>query len=128
MVEMHAIVIDQVKRAKLENSGYILHKCYFVQGNVFIFFSCLFSSYACRTFNSFCQKPSSCRYQIPDDWPYRDCRRLFKEPSILTDSDQLDLKWTAPDEEVSDWQKSVDWFDNFPLTIMMNDLFYVFLL
>ncbi|KAL8027279.1 hypothetical protein ABFX02_14G084900 [Erythranthe guttata] len=39
------------------------------------------------------------RYQIPDDWPYGDCRRLFKEPSVLDDGDHLDLKWTAPDEE-----------------------------
>ncbi|KAM7481875.1 hypothetical protein LguiB_006458 [Lonicera macranthoides] len=39
------------------------------------------------------------RYQIPEDWPYQEARRLFKEPLVLTDDDQLDLKWTAPDEE-----------------------------
>jgi flap endonuclease-1 len=39
------------------------------------------------------------RYQIPDDWPYQEARRLFKEPSVFSDDDQLDLKWTAPDEE-----------------------------
>ncbi|PIN05659.1 5'-3' exonuclease [Handroanthus impetiginosus] len=39
------------------------------------------------------------RYQIPDDWPYEEARRLFKEPLVLTDDDQLELKWTAPDEE-----------------------------
>ncbi|KAG8363982.1 hypothetical protein BUALT_Bualt19G0079000 [Buddleja alternifolia] len=39
------------------------------------------------------------RYQIPDDWPYREVRRIFKEPSVLTDDDQLELKWTAPDEQ-----------------------------
>lgn len=41
-----------------------------------------------------------CRYQIPDDWPYQEARRLFKEPSVLSDEEQLEIKWTAPDEEV----------------------------
>lgn len=40
-----------------------------------------------------------CRYQIPDDWPYPEARKLFKEPLVITD-DQLELKWAAPDEEV----------------------------
>lgn len=39
------------------------------------------------------------RYHIPDDWPYQEARRLFKEPEVLTDDEQLDLKWTPPDEE-----------------------------
>ncbi|XP_044480809.1 flap endonuclease 1-like isoform X2 [Mangifera indica] len=39
------------------------------------------------------------RYQIPEDWPYQETRRLFKEPEVLTDVEQLDLKWTPPDEE-----------------------------
>ncbi|XP_050380656.1 flap endonuclease 1 isoform X4 [Argentina anserina] len=39
------------------------------------------------------------RYQIPDDWPYQEARRLFKEPLALTDDEQLETKWTAPDEE-----------------------------
>ncbi|KAK4424481.1 Flap endonuclease 1 [Sesamum alatum] len=39
------------------------------------------------------------RYQVPDDWPYQEARWLFKEPSVLTDDDQLELKWTAPDED-----------------------------
>ncbi|CAI9101403.1 OLC1v1038718C1 [Oldenlandia corymbosa var. corymbosa] len=39
------------------------------------------------------------RYQIPEDWPFSDARQLFKEPEVVTDDDQLDLKWTAPDEE-----------------------------
>uniref|UniRef100_A0A5B6ZGV8 Flap endonuclease 1 n=1 Tax=Davidia involucrata TaxID=16924 RepID=A0A5B6ZGV8_DAVIN len=39
------------------------------------------------------------RYQIPDDWPYQDARRLFKEPLVHADDEQLELKWTAPDEE-----------------------------
>lgn len=40
------------------------------------------------------------RYQIPDEWPYQEARRLFKEPTVLTEDDELNLKWSAPDEEV----------------------------
>ncbi|PHT41455.1 Flap endonuclease 1 [Capsicum baccatum] len=39
------------------------------------------------------------RYQIPDDWPYNEARRLFKEPLVVTDDEQTELKWAAPDEE-----------------------------
>ncbi|KAH6804243.1 5'-3' exonuclease family protein [Perilla frutescens var. frutescens] len=39
------------------------------------------------------------RYQIPVDWPYQETRKLFREPSVLTDNDQLDIKWADPDEE-----------------------------
>ncbi|XP_034930041.1 flap endonuclease 1 [Populus alba] len=39
------------------------------------------------------------RYQIPEDWPYQEARQLFKEPAVLTDEEQLDVKWTSPDEE-----------------------------
>ncbi|KAG6397709.1 hypothetical protein SASPL_143879 [Salvia splendens] len=37
------------------------------------------------------------RYQIPEEWPYQEARMLFKEPSVLTNDD--DLKWSSPDEE-----------------------------
>ncbi|CAH8361970.1 unnamed protein product [Eruca vesicaria subsp. sativa] len=39
------------------------------------------------------------RYQIPEEWPYNEARKLFKEPDVLTDEEQLDIKWTSPDEE-----------------------------
>ncbi|PRQ42543.1 putative spleen exonuclease [Rosa chinensis] len=39
------------------------------------------------------------RYQIPDNWPYQEARQLFKVPVALTDDEQLELKWTAPDED-----------------------------
>ncbi|KAK7392145.1 hypothetical protein VNO78_20575 [Psophocarpus tetragonolobus] len=39
------------------------------------------------------------RYQIPDNWPYQEARRLFKEPMVITDEKELDIKWSAPDEE-----------------------------
>lgn len=45
------------------------------------------------------------RYQIPFDWPYHDTRKLFREPSVLTDYDKLELKWTDPDEEVINFVK-----------------------
>ncbi|XP_020243981.1 flap endonuclease 1-A isoform X1 [Asparagus officinalis] len=37
------------------------------------------------------------RYQIPEDWPYQEARRLFKEPLVTNDSEEL--KWTPPEEE-----------------------------
>lgn len=40
------------------------------------------------------------RYQIPENWPYQEARRLFKEPLVCVDDEQLELKWTSPDEEV----------------------------
>uniref|UniRef100_A0A452ZPQ1 XPG-I domain-containing protein n=1 Tax=Aegilops tauschii subsp. strangulata TaxID=200361 RepID=A0A452ZPQ1_AEGTS len=37
------------------------------------------------------------KYQIPEDWPYQEARRMFKEPDVTLDIPEL--KWTAPDEE-----------------------------
>ncbi|KAF3794412.1 Flap endonuclease 1 [Nymphaea thermarum] len=39
------------------------------------------------------------RYQIPENWPYQDARRLFKEPIVSPVEEQEEPKWTAPDEE-----------------------------
>lgn len=39
------------------------------------------------------------KYQIPEDWPYQEARKLFKEPLVSDESQQLELKWAAPDEE-----------------------------
>lgn len=39
------------------------------------------------------------RYQIPDSWPFAEARRLFKEPLVTTAENQLELKWSPPDEE-----------------------------
>lgn len=57
-----------------------------------------------------CIQLFTCRYQIPDEWPYQEARRLFKEPSVLPDDDQNELKWSPPDEEVVSWQTSVTCF------------------
>lgn len=42
------------------------------------------------------------RYQIPDNWPYEEARQLFKEPEVCADDNELEIKWTAPDDEVTD--------------------------
>ncbi|GJR39243.1 flap endonuclease 1 isoform X2 [Tanacetum coccineum] len=39
-------------------------------------------------------------YQIPEDWPYVEAQSLFKEPLVCVDKEKLDIKWSAPDEEV----------------------------
>nr|KJB72949.1 hypothetical protein B456_011G205800 [Gossypium raimondii] len=39
------------------------------------------------------------RYSIPDDWPYEEARRLFKEPLVCMDDEQLEMKWSPPDLE-----------------------------
>ena len=39
------------------------------------------------------------KYPIPEDWPYKEARRLFLEPDVHpTDSDELKFNWEAPDE------------------------------
>ncbi|KAI9552825.1 hypothetical protein GHT06_020707 [Daphnia sinensis] len=38
------------------------------------------------------------KYAIPEDWPYQEARRLFKNPDVL-DPETIDLKWNQPDEE-----------------------------
>ncbi|KAF8021100.1 hypothetical protein BT93_G1506 [Corymbia citriodora subsp. variegata] len=37
-------------------------------------------------------------YQIPDNWPYTEAQRLFKEP-IVSMEEQPEIKWTASNEE-----------------------------
>ncbi|XVE89485.1 hypothetical protein DITRI_Ditri20bG0000700 [Diplodiscus trichospermus] len=39
------------------------------------------------------------RYSIPDDWPYEKARRLFKEPLVCANDEQLEMKWSATDDE-----------------------------
>ncbi|XP_074309004.1 flap endonuclease 1-like isoform X2 [Silene latifolia] len=39
------------------------------------------------------------RYQIADDWPYQEVRRLFKEPLVFPENEEPELKWSPPDEE-----------------------------
>ena len=37
------------------------------------------------------------KYSVPEDWPYTEARRLFKEPDVH-DGKDVDLKWEEPDE------------------------------
>ncbi|KAJ4795414.1 Flap endonuclease 1 [Rhynchospora pubera] len=37
------------------------------------------------------------RYKVPEDWPYQEVRRLFKEPMVSYEVS--DLSWTCPNEE-----------------------------
>ena len=38
------------------------------------------------------------KYQVPEDWPFKEARELFKNPEVVN-TDGLELKWTSPDEE-----------------------------
>ena len=38
------------------------------------------------------------KYKVPDNFPFREIRELFKHPEVA-DPSTLDIKWTAPDEE-----------------------------
>ncbi|OWF35194.1 flap endonuclease 1-like [Mizuhopecten yessoensis] len=38
------------------------------------------------------------KYTVPEDWMFKEARRLFQEPDV-TEPDDIDLKWTEPDEE-----------------------------
>ncbi|CAL1544173.1 unnamed protein product [Lymnaea stagnalis] len=38
------------------------------------------------------------KYVIPEDWMYKEARKLFQEPEVL-DPAEIELKWNDPDEE-----------------------------
>lgn len=38
------------------------------------------------------------KYPVPEDWPFDAARELFRNPDVV-DTAELELKWTAPDEE-----------------------------
>ena len=38
------------------------------------------------------------RHPIPEDWPYKDARELFKKPDVIP-GESIQLKWAKPDEE-----------------------------
>lgn len=39
-----------------------------------------------------------CKWKIPDNWQYKEARRLFLEPEVIPAKD-INLKWLPPDEE-----------------------------
>jgi len=40
----------------------------------------------------------SAKYPPPEDWLFKEARRLFKEPEVV-DAENLELKWSEPDED-----------------------------
>ncbi|KAJ3056801.1 Elongation of fatty acids protein 2 [Rhizophlyctis rosea] len=38
------------------------------------------------------------KYPIPENWPYKEARELFRNPDVL-DPETVELKWDTPDEE-----------------------------
>ncbi|XP_069114047.1 flap endonuclease 1-like isoform X2 [Argopecten irradians] len=38
------------------------------------------------------------KYSVPEDWMYKEARRLFQEPEV-TEPNDIELKWSEPDEE-----------------------------
>ncbi|XP_071482320.1 flap endonuclease 1-like, partial [Diadema antillarum] len=43
-------------------------------------------------------KIDTSKYEPPEDWLFKEARELFMKPDV-TAGDEIDLKWTAPDEE-----------------------------
>ncbi|XP_033755645.1 flap endonuclease 1-like isoform X2 [Pecten maximus] len=38
------------------------------------------------------------KYTVPEDWMFKEARRLFQEPDVA-EPDDIDLKWSEPDED-----------------------------
>src|ERR1700754_3387638 len=51
-----------------------------------------------RSIENIIEKIDSKKYTLPENWPFKEARRLFKEPEI-TEPDQIELNWVGPDEE-----------------------------
>lgn len=51
-----------------------------------------------RNIESIIEKIDKKKYKIPDDWLFKEARELFKAPEVAN-ANELELKWTEPDEE-----------------------------
>ncbi|CAG7729590.1 unnamed protein product [Allacma fusca] len=51
-----------------------------------------------RSIETILEKLDTKKYTIPEHWPYKEARTLFKEPEI-GEPKSFDVKWVAPDEE-----------------------------
>lgn len=51
-----------------------------------------------KSLEKICENIDKKKYVIPQDWNYEKARQLFLTPEIQA-ADELDLKWTDPDEE-----------------------------
>ncbi|XP_026272068.1 flap endonuclease 1-like [Frankliniella occidentalis] len=51
-----------------------------------------------RNIETILEKLDKNKYPVPENWPYKEARRLFIEPEVA-DPETVDLKWSEPDEE-----------------------------
>ena len=51
-----------------------------------------------RSIDKIIEKIDKKKYAIPENWPYEEARRLFKEPDV-TDPTDVEIVWGPPDEE-----------------------------
>lgn len=51
-----------------------------------------------KTIDEILKHLDSKKYTVPEDWMYKEARRLFQEPEVA-DPEELELKWSEPDEE-----------------------------
>ncbi|EMR08391.1 hypothetical protein PNEG_03228 [Pneumocystis murina B123] len=49
-----------------------------------------------KSLDTFISSADGSKYQIPENWPYKDARDLFLNPDI-TNPETLELKWESPD-------------------------------
>ncbi|RKP13760.1 PIN domain-like protein [Piptocephalis cylindrospora] len=51
-----------------------------------------------KTIETVLENLDQSKYPVPEDWPYKASRELFKNPDVLS-GDTVDLKWNEPDVE-----------------------------
>jgi len=51
-----------------------------------------------KSIETILEKIDTKKYVPPENWPFDEARRLFKEPEVV-DASEVELKWTEPDEE-----------------------------
>lgn len=44
------------------------------------------------------EKIDTKKYVIPENWPFKQARQLFKEPEV-TDPESIEMTWKTPDEQ-----------------------------
>nr|GEY30542.1 flap endonuclease 1 isoform X2 [Tanacetum cinerariifolium] len=82
-------VKNVVKVCVLEEENYYLERPYFLEVLVYDDFEAYPSAWLNREYSR----------EYKQGKPYVKARRLFKEPFVCFDEEQLDIKWSAPDKE-----------------------------
>jgi len=49
-----------------------------------------------RSLENIIEKLDTKKYSIPDNWPFNEARRLFKEPEVFSPED-VELNWVSKD-------------------------------